>query len=247
MPEDSHTLERQADHHRKHAATALASLAERFAPARLGHDAMSKGTRVAEDLTQSALREVKRNPAGIALIGAGAAVILAGMARRTPQKDLQGSEDVRIAAADAKIKAKARIAAPTPDSASTMRKALDKGLDRLSPEARKRVAQARLKAVDAQDAVERHARHITAQAKSAHQARPFATALIAAGVGGLIGAVLPSTRTEGALLSAKRDQLLRNAEAALRAELADLEDRGHQAIDAGTQAARQHFDTSARR
>jgi len=240
-------IETEAEHHRAGAAAALSGLAHRLAPERIGHDAVSQGAQIAGDFGRSALSEVKRNPAGIALIGIGAAVILSGMGRKRAPQTALGTEAERIAAADARIKAKARITAAAPaSSASSMRSLLDKGLDHLPYEARQRVTKARLKAVDAQEAVERHAKRAAAQASAAHNERPFATGLIAAGVGGLIGALLPSTRTESTLLGAKRDQLMREAEAVLRAEIADLEARSKSAVTAGADAMRGEFDPATR-
>ncbi|MCK0149508.1 hypothetical protein MWU54_05705 [Marivita sp. S6314] len=241
MSKNLKSLENQADHHRTQAHSALAGLLSAFAPAKLGNQAVERAAGATDDLAQTALHHAKANPAGLALMGVGAALIALNRPKPKPQA-VHGSEADRIARADAQLQAKARVrAGASPQSASKMRKMLDAGLDQLPPEARKRVMDARLQAIDAQEKVEREARKLAAQAKDAHNAQPFVTALAAAGVGALIGSLLPSTRTEGAMLGAKRDQLMRSAEAALRSEIADLEARSKAAVAAAAEEGRDAF------
>ncbi|MFP7673849.1 hypothetical protein ACG74X_10910 [Marivita sp. S0852] len=247
MSDDLKSLESKADHHRAQAHTALASLIRAFAPSKLGHQAVEKASGASEDIAQAALHHARANPAGLALIGLGVALVALNRPS-TPKPDALGTEAERIARADAQLQARARVTSKAPpQSASKMRKMLDSGLDQLPPSARERVIDARLKALDAQEAVERNTRKLAAQAREAHQAQPLTTALAVAGVGALIGALLPSTRTEGALLGAKRDQLLRSAEATLKAELAEIEARGKAAIDAAAREGEKAFtsDTEA--
>ena len=115
-------------------------------------------------------------------------------------------------------------------TAAEMRARLDRGLDDLSAKARERVKAARLKAVEAQDAVDRQAARVTAAASDTHQSHPLLSAAIAAGIGGLVGALLPNTRHEDRLMGAHRDAALRDAEAVLREELASLTRTGADAL-----------------
>lgn len=242
MSKDLHTLEEEANQHRSHAQTALSGLIQAISPAKLGTQAVEGASSVSEDVAAKAIQHARANPAGLALIGIGAALVALNAPKPQTQAE-QGSEADRIAKADARMKTKSQVRANTPaPSASKMRKMLDAGLDRLPKDARDRVIEARLKAIDAQETVERNARRMSAQARDAHQSQPFATALAAAGIGALIGGLLPSTRTEGALLGAKRDQLLRTADAALRAEIADLEARGKEAVQAAATEGKKAFD-----
>ncbi len=244
MSNDLSQLEHQADHHRAHAHNALSALFAAFAPSKLGRQAVEEASGVTEDIAQTALKHARANPAGLALIGVGAALVALNRPSARPVA-AHGTEAERIARADAKLQAKARVASnTTPISASTMRKMLDAGLDHLPPQARERVIEARLKAIDAQDAVERRARKIASQAREAHQSQPFTTAMAIAGLGALVGALLPSTRTEDALLGAKRDQLMRSAEAALKAEMVEIEARGKAAVDAAAREGQKAFSNT---
>lgn len=95
--------------------------------------------------------------------------------------------------------------------------------------------------IDAQEAVERHTRQATEQAREAHQSQPFLTGAVVAGLGALIGALLPSTRTEADLMGATRDKMMRDAEAILRDEMSKLEQQGKAAVESGIRSARAEF------
>ena len=246
MPDDIQTLEHQADRHRAQAGSALSALFGAIAPSRIGHTAVERASNVTESVAQSALRQAQQNPAGLALIGVGLALVALGKTKPDPTT-AYGTESERIARADARIEQRTRIqSGTTPQDASSMRKVLDKGLDKLPPAARERVMQARLKAVDAQESVERQARKMRATMSAAHQDNPLVTAVAVAGVGALVGALLPSTRIEQDMLAAKRDQLLRNAESLLREEVAELERRGQAAVSAAAEAASEPSDRAKR-
>lgn len=242
-------LETEAAQHRAGVVNALEGLFASLDPERIGRESVAQLSDTGRDLADAAFQGARRNPAGLALIGIGAAMIVAQsrkgdaprMTARTPQAAMAG-QDARIAAADDKLERKARIAsgrfATGELSSSKMRQMLDAGLDKLGPEARERVIAARLKAVEAQEAVERHARKAQRKVTEAHRTQPFVTGLAAAGIGALVGALLPSTRAEAELMGAKRDQMMRQAEAMLKAEIAELESRGKAAVSAGVQEAK---------
>ena len=177
MSDSINQLEHKADHHRLQAQNALSSLVSAFAPTTLGKGAVEGASTLTDDLAQTALRRARANPTGLALVGVGAALIALNRPAPKP-RTMYGTEAERIARADASIQAQARIASNSPaPSGSKMRQALDAGLDQLPPKARQRVIEARMKAIDAQDAVERKARKLDLQAREAHQAQPFVTAL----------------------------------------------------------------------
>lgn len=245
MPTESMTqLERNADAHRAGLADTVAQLIRALNPERLGQDVVEQAAQTGRSAAEVAVRTAKNNPAGLALIGIGAALLMTTRARETPSPTAVPSTDAmhgqsdRIAAAEEKISHRAQVqhGGATPSvSASTMRKMLDKGLDRLGPDARDRVIAMRLKAIEAQEAIERHARNARIAAADAHQSQPFATGLAVAGVGALVGALLPGTHKEAELMGPKRDQLFRAAESALREELSTLEARGKAAVTSAVQ------------
>jgi len=235
-----------ADAHREGLASALSALLSSRAPDTAGHAAAGQLADTARDLALRGLHAARANPAGIAFVGAGLAMLATPTPKRRTRPDpgaaLTGEADRRIEAADARHQQQARVRAnrldASPGAAHALRVKLDAGLDKLDPDARAKVRAARLQAISAQEHVERHAKRLAEQAQQLHAKRPLATVLAAAGIGALIGAALPGTRREADLLGAKRDQLLRDAEAMLRAEVASLEARGKDAVDAGMTAAR---------
>lgn len=103
------------------------------------------------------------------------------------------------------------------------------------------MTEARLKVIDAQEKLDRQARRSAEQASAAHQSQPFLTGAVAAGIGALIGALLPSTQAEADLMGATRDKMMRDAEAVLRDEVAKLERQGKTAVEAGLREARSEF------
>lgn len=244
MPESPETLERTAADHRAKLGDVLAALSKTIDPDRLGQEMRATTGDLSQTLVSNGLSAAKRNPAGLALLVLGAAVLTLKPSGKEPARpadpgDLPG-HDARIAAADARMAAKDRIRQSGGSAMSSrgMRKWLDSGLDKLGPEARDRVVAARLKAIDAQEMVERQAAKAAEAARDAHDAQPLVTTLAVAGVGALIGALLPSTRAESDLMGARRDQMLRHADSVLRAEMEALQDRGETALRSGLEAAR---------
>lgn len=249
MP-NSDQLERNAETHRAQLTDHISALASSVNPEARAKRAVGQTADLGQALTNAVLDGVKRNPSGLAFIGIGAALLALTSAKKdepeprlTAYDDMGGVDD-RIARADAHMRARQEVATgrfSTGHSSSSLRKSLDKGLDKLSPEARARVTDARLRVIDAQEAMERHARQASEQAREAHQTQPFLTGAIVAGVGALIGALLPSTRAEADLMGASRDKMMRDAEAILRDELATLEKQGKAAVESGIQSARSEF------
>jgi hypothetical protein len=243
-------LENTAAEQRARLAATVSSLTETLDPERISQETMRHASDLTHSMIEKTIQNAKSNPAGVALVGLGLAVI----AMRSPDRQPTGpdqamiGQDARIAVADERIRKKVAIRADMPaagprPSASGMRKLLDAGLDRLGPEARARVTKARLKAVDAQDAIERKAARVRDAVRDQHDAQPLITTLAVAGVGALIGSLLPSTRAEVELMAAKRDQLMRDAEAILHAELERLENHGEDALKATVSAVKDAAQT----
>ncbi|CUH75656.1 DUF3619 family protein [Tropicibacter naphthalenivorans] len=228
-------LEQQVRAERARFAASLSGLAQAADPRKNGDHAMQQMTETGQALAGKAARAAKDNPAGLALIGVGLAVLALNPSKRSETPDPRSFDD-RVAHADQRMRLKKDIEQDRP-SASKMRQALDAGLDKLPPEARERVKAARLKAIDAQDKLEREAARMTQAAKDTHQSQPLLTAAIAAGIGGLIGALLPSTERESELLGAQRDAFMRDAEAVLRAEMHTLAKAGADAVAARLDSA----------
>jgi ElaB/YqjD/DUF883 family membrane-anchored ribosome-binding protein len=244
-------LAQNAETQRAQLTDRISALASSVNPETNAKRAVGQTADLGQTLATAALNGAKNQPAGLAMIGIGAAMIALNAGKKSAARSTETGQienfDDRIAHADRQMKAREQVKTgrfATPQSSSAMRKAVDRGLDRLSPDARARVTNARLKAIDAQEKVERHARRASKQAQDAHQSQPFLTGAIAIGIGALIGALLPSTKTEADLMGATRDNLMRDAEAIMRDELAKLEQQGKAAVETGIREARAEFSDS---
>lgn len=224
-PED---LEQEVRAHRADLANSLSALVEATDLSRNGDHAMQELTRNTQALANKTARAAKENPAGIALVGLGLAVLAMSPTGRKDVPDTRNFDD-RIANADQRMRLKDDVTQGR-TSSGQMQALLDRGLDKLGPEARERVKSARLKAIDAQERLEKEAARLSEAASETHRRQPLLSAAIAAGIGGLIGALLPTTRREGELLGAHRDALMRDAEAVLRSELSSLTKAGADAV-----------------
>lgn len=116
-------------------------------------------------------------------------------------------------------------------SASVLSAALDRGLDKLSPQARARVIEARKAAIGAQQAVEKRARKAAKASQTFVHDQPLAAGALALGVGILAGALLPNTRKEDKLLGHRRDQLMRHAQKVFNEELDKLHAAANARLD----------------
>jgi hypothetical protein len=90
---------------------------------------------------------------------------------------------------------------------------LEAGLEDLPPDARTRVIAARLKAIDAQEHLDRHAAR-------AQPGRPLLTGALIAVIGAVIGGLIPSRKSRVSHLAATRDRMLREAERLVQMERA---------------------------
>lgn len=241
-------LERTAEAHRAHLTGHITALSDAINPEVTAKRAVGQTADFGQTVAKTLIDGAMRNPSGLALIGIGAAVIALNSGRKTDMRQPASGEmenyDDRIARADRQMKAREQAQSGRfagSQSASRLRKTLDQGLDRLSPDARARVTEARLKVIDAQEKLDRQARRAAQQASAAHQSQPFLTGVLVAGIGALIGALLPSTKAEEDLMGATRDKMMRDAEAVLRDELAKLERQGKAAVESGLREARAEF------
>lgn len=244
-------LEKDAEQHRAGLADAIGDFAHAVNPGRLGRQAIDDAAEFGRSATHSITQSAKDNPVGLALVGIGAAIIVAGGAAH--QKGAFSgmgsssdglSQDERIARASERNARRTHIAANRVSASATrMRKMLHNGLDRLGPEARDRVISLRLKAVDAQEAAERYARGAANSAVETHNSQPLITGLVAAGIGGMLGALLPSTRREAEVMGARRDAFLRAAEERLRSEISELETKGKAAVNEAVRAGTEQFQS----
>lgn len=247
MP-NAEQLERDAETHRAQLTDQISALNASVNPEAAAKRAVGETADIGQTVAKALFDGAKRSPSGLALIGIGAAVVALNASRknepRPAEYDAKENFDDRIARADSQMKARAQARTgrfSSTQSASTLRKSLDKGLDKLSPDARARVTEARLKVIDAQEKLDQQVRRSAKQAKHAHQSQPFLTGAIAAGIGALIGALLPSTKAEADLMGATRDKMMRDAEAVLRDEVAKLERQGKAAVETGLREARAEF------
>ncbi len=227
IAQDPATIEDRIAAERGALSQTLDSLLNAVAPEKIAGTIADSAQREGAALLSTA----KRNPGAVALLGIGAAWMIAGAAQQKPQPVAYDTceaptapgfagdgtpqydgQTARIAAADA---ASTR---PSP-TASQMRRALDRGLEHLPEGARARVRQAREAAITAQDKVEAKAAQAARDMERLAHRNPLATAGIAAGIGALVGAVLPGSEAEDKMLGAKSDALIRDAEALLQSEL----------------------------
>lgn len=225
-------IELRLERDRAALAHSLDILSTTLAPERLKREAVQTADRYGSELGQQAWAAARENPAAFALVGAGFALLLSGTGRRaevdafereaasvSPEAAMEGF-DTRVATADAQMRAGGDTS-PTP-TASRMRSALHSGLDKLSPEARVRVLNAREAAISAQQAVERRAAKLAGQADAIARQNPVVAGAAAFGIGALIAALLPSTRHEDDLLGSHRDVMVNEAQKTLRDEVSRL-------------------------
>ncbi|WP_299374051.1 hypothetical protein [uncultured Tateyamaria sp.] len=248
MSRDMNSEIANANAHRDGLTHALSALLSTRFPDEVGRAATGQLSDVARTVVGQGLKGARAHPASLALIGTGLALLFAPKAKPAPAPrasaaaPLSSEFEQRVEKADARLKQKARIAADSvdvgPGRAQALRVKLDAGLDKLGPDARARVRAARLKAVTAQEGLERHASRLTETARKTHAERPWMTMIAVAGAGALLGALLPGTRREAELMGAKRDQLMREAERTLRDEISALEARGKAAVHSGMSAVR---------
>lgn len=242
MP-DLNEIEARLEGDRQALATSLDLLSDAVAPTAVA-DQMSEVARdYGGEIGRQAWEAARANPAAFALVGAGLGLLISGTGSRPnppsdpkpqntvpPQKAMTGFDE-RVAQADKELKKEMTGMLNAESRAKQMRTTLENGLDHLPDAARKRVLKARKAALAAQERVERGARQAAAKSRTFHHEQPLAVGAIALGIGALIGAFLPSTRQEDALMGAERDALMTKAKEVLDDEMSRLATATQSKID----------------
>lgn len=228
-------IEREAAAERQRFASSLDALTSAVAPENIKAHAMTMVETHGSDIAQQAWSAARKNPAGFALIGAGLTLLLAGVGSSpehagqsrlreglpSPEEAMIGFDE-RVAAADAAMSSSGGNTMSDEPKAKWLRDRIEDGLDALPPKARMRVREARQAAVNAQEKVEDRARQVARQSSAAVQSQPLAVGAVAFGIGAVIGALLPSSRREDALMGEHRDRLMAKARGVLNEEMDKL-------------------------
>lgn len=232
-------LEAQVGKDRAALERSFDALAETFSPDRIASDFNDTVKGYGGELGSQVMSVARQNPAATALIGAGLLLLMSRGDRRdgkqparpSPVDPMDAMEgfDARVEKADAAMRSEMSGTLTSP-SALRLRAALDRGIGKLPPDARARVLKARKAALDAQERVEAAARKATGRAKQTHQRHPMITGAIAFGIGAIAAALLPGTRREDALLGARRDALMTEAQRVMSEELNALRSKAEQAV-----------------
>lgn len=227
-------ISNQVEADRARLAQSLEALTDTVNPQNMVQEATTAANSIAGDLSQKAWGTLRENPAGGLLVTIGLGLLATGSQRSavspTPSEpsavapavdpdDALAGFDERVQKADAEMRADmSGQIAPAPQ-VSTLKAALNSGLDRLPPKARKKVLKARQAAIAAQEDIERQTRRAARKANSFVQEQPLAAGAIALGFGLLAGSLLRGTRREDELLGKRRDALLSQAHDVLQDEL----------------------------
>lgn len=123
-------------------------------------------------------------------------------------------------------------------SAGSMRARLNDGLEKLPESARARILSARLKAIEAQAAVEAQIMRGSDGVRRTARENPLLVGAIAFGVGAAIAAALPRTSTENRTVGAHRDSLLDEADRVFREETSKLRAVAEAAVEEGKSAVK---------
>ncbi|MFK7763832.1 MAG: DUF3618 domain-containing protein [Roseobacter sp.] len=246
MSSDVQNLERNIAADRSMLERTLSQLSKALSPERISETVAREVHARGDNIGQTVAGAARANPAAAVLVGVGVAALLVGPKRpqREPAYDvrtnrvahglakedvLTGEFDRRVAAADA-----AETSEPL---APKMRAALNNGLAHLPEGARNRVIQAREATIVAQEKIDHQAAIAARKARSFHYRQPLSTAALAAGLGTIVAALLPPTRTEDHVMGAKRDALVQQAELKLRDEIAAATATGEAALREGIEAS----------
>jgi len=224
---DLNKLEIEVLLERQKFAEALNTLSAAVAPENVKAHAGAVAGAYGGDLGRQTWDAAKQNPAAFALVGAGLSLLLAGKGARSSQETPNGPDqadagfDERVAAADAALKADATGLAEDDSApqAASLRARLHDGLDGLSDASREKVLKARNAALAAQEKVEAQAREAAKSSKTFLQKHPLAVGAVSLGLGALIGALLPTTRREDAMMGEQRDAFMASAQQILRDEI----------------------------
>ena len=205
-------------------AKSVAALTAMVAPDRVAREVSQIAQAYGAEAGRHVWASARRNPAALALVGAGVSLLLTGTGTRPERSRAPKQDDfkTRVAAADAAMKQEMTGMSDDTQNAARMRAGSEDGLDSLPEAARARVLKARRAALSAQDKVEAYTRRAAARTRTFHHQQPLAVGALALGLGALIGALLPATRREDEILGRERDALMRKAQQALETEMGKL-------------------------
>ncbi|MFV1443237.1 MULTISPECIES: hypothetical protein [unclassified Phaeobacter] len=221
----------------------LDTLAASLSPERIATEVSATASQYGGEISQQLWSTARANPAALALVGTGIALLMSGAGKR---RDPEGQAQPAAAATSAEM---AHV--PSPDagqrkspSARRLRAALDHGLDKLPPKARKQVRKARLSAIQIQEELERRAAKLSRASQDGIAAQPLVAGGLAFGLGAIVAALLPQTRQEDELLGAKRDALMAEARDTLQQELRKLANKGETALHDQLSQGREALEAS---
>ncbi|UWR67690.1 hypothetical protein K4K95_13255 [Phaeobacter inhibens] len=228
MPETSELtdLESEVARDRVALSKSLDTLAVSLSPDRIATQVSATASHYGGEISQQLLSTARANPAALALVGTGIALLMSGAGqRREPGPRPQPNTPTRTPATPT-----VQPVASKGPSAKRLRAALDHGLDRLPPKARKQIRKARLAAIHIQEDLERRAAKLSRASQEGVAAQPLVAGGLAFGLGAIAAALLPQTRQEDALLGEKRDALMAEARDILQQEMRSLANKGETAL-----------------
>ncbi|AUR00088.1 hypothetical protein [Phaeobacter inhibens] len=228
MPETSELTDLESDVARDRVALSksLDTLAVSLSPDRIATQVSATASHYGGEISQQLWSTARANPAALALVGTGIALLMSGAGQRResgprPQPDAPTRTPATRAIQPVGSKG---------PSAKRLRAALDHGLDKLPPKARKQIRKARLAAIHIQEDLERRAAKLSRASQEGVAAQPLVAGGLAFGLGAIAAALLPQTRQEDALLGEKRDALMAEARDILQQEMRSLANKGETAL-----------------
>ncbi|WP_282052905.1 hypothetical protein [Phaeobacter inhibens] len=228
MPETSELtdLESEVARDRVALSKSLDTLAVSLSPDRIATQVSATASHYGGEISQQLWSTARANPAALALVGTGIALLMSGAGqRRESGPRPQPNTPTRTPATPT-----TQPVGSKGPSAKRLRAALDHGLDRLSPKARKQIRKARLAAIHIQEDLERRAAKLSRASQEGVAAQPLVAGGLAFGLGAIAAALLPQTRQEDALLGEKRDALMAEARDILQQEMRSLANKGETAL-----------------
>lgn len=127
------------------------------------------------------------------------------------------------------------------DRASEMMERINEGTENMSEAARKRVTDARMRAIQAQRQVEAQLSRRSAQARRFARDEPLMAGAVALAVGAAIGAALPRTRIENEAVGSYRDSLMDEADRIFHEEAEKLRHVAEAAVSEGQDIAKENL------
>ncbi|APG48026.1 hypothetical protein [Phaeobacter porticola] len=230
---DLNTLETDVARDRVALSKSLDTLASSLSPDRIAAQVSATTSHYGGEISEQLWSTARQNPAALALVGTGIALLVSGAGQRRPAPSgpaAQSNATAHGTATELAARPNTQTAAETGPSARRLRAMLDHGLDKLPPKARKQIRKGRLAAIEIQEDLERRAARLSRASQDGIAAQPLVAGGLAFGLGAIVAALLPQTRQEDALLGEKRDALMAEARETMQQELRKLADKGETAL-----------------